>query len=96
MWHSVAKEGFPPDGQTVMVTVQYEGGVRQTEEGFTYCHDLTKHVDMRYKNGKDFVREHKDGIWFSWHSDGFYEYWLESDYCKIVAWMPYPAPYEGD
>lgn len=94
-WHSVKHEGLPPDEEIVLVTIRYKCG-NTVYEGFKHCRDLTKYVDMRYKNGKDFVMNHKDGAWYSYHSDGFWEYWSDGVGYEIVAWMPYPAPYEGD
>lgn len=94
-WHSVKCEGFPPDEEMVLVTIRHKGG-NEVCEGFKHCRDLTKYVDMRYKNGKDFVMKHKDGAWYSYHSDGFWEYWSDGVSYEIVAWMPYPDPYEGD
>ena len=94
-WHSVKCEGLPPDEEMVLVTIRHKGG-NEVCEGFKHCRDLTKYVDMRYKNGKDFVMKHKDGAWYSYHSDGFWEYWSDGVGYEIVAWMPYPAPYEGD
>lgn len=94
-WHSVLKDGFPPDEEMVLVTIRHKGG-NEVCEGFKHCRDLTKYVDMRYKNGKDFVMKHKDGAWYSYHSDGFWEYWSDGVGYEIVAWMPYPDPYEGD
>lgn len=94
-WHSVLKDGFPPDEEMVLVTIRHKDG-NEVCEGFKHCRDLTKYVDMRYKNGKDFVMKHKNGAWYSYHSDGFWEYWSDGVGYEIVAWMPYPAPYEGD
>ncbi len=91
-WHSVAKDGLPPDEEMVLVTIQYKGGF-EVYDGFKHCSDLTKYVDMRYKNGKDFVMKHQDGAWYSYHSDGFWEYWSDGVGYEIVAWMPYPEPY---
>ena len=94
-WHSVSKDGLPPDEEMVLVTIRHKGG-NEVCEGFKHCRDLTKYVDMRYKNGKDFVMNHKDGAWYSYHSDGFWEYWADDVGYEIVAWMPYPEPYKGD
>ena len=94
-WHSVSNDGLPPDEEMVLVTIRHKGG-NEVCEGFKHCRDLTKYVDMRYKNGKDFVMRHKDGAWYSYNSDGFWEYWSDGVGYEIVAWMPYPEPYEGD
>ena len=94
-WHSVKREGFPPDEQPVIVTRQYKGSVPEVEDCFKYVRDVSKHVDMRTTEGKRFVEEHKDGVWMSWNSDGFWEYEFNY-YCEITAWMPYSEPYRGD
>ena len=94
-WHSIAKDGLPPDEEIVIVTRLYKGGVPEIEDGFKYVRDVSKHVDMRTAMGKTFVENHKDGVWMSWHSDGFWEYEF-NEYCEVLAWMPYPEPYEGD
>lgn len=94
-WHSVKLEGYPPDEQIVIVTRQYKGGVPQVEDCFKYVRDVSKYVDTRTTEWKQFVEEHKDGVWMSWNSDGFWEFEFDG-YCEITAWMPYPEPYTGE
>ena len=94
-WHSVKKEGYPPDEQTVFVTMMNKSGESEVYDGFKYERDVSKLVDMRTKYGKQFVEDNKNGVWFSWRDD-YWEHWPENEYYTILAWMPYPEPYRGD
>lgn len=93
-WHSIAKEGYPPDGQTVFVTMMNKSGELEVCDGFKYEREVSKLVDMRTKYGKQFVEDNKNGVWFSW-CDDYWEHWHENEYYTILVWMPYPEPYGG-
>lgn len=95
-WHSVKKEGYPPEGQDCLVTVLYNHGLPCVEDGYVFVRDVSSLVDLRTKNGQKFVKDHPNGIWQQYHSDGFYGNMIESDLFRVIAWFPYPEPYFGE
>lgn len=91
-WHSVVEYGYPKDDTVCMITYVLDDGTRIVDDSYTHIADVSRLVDKRTNEGKRYIAEHPDGIWQQWHSDGFWEAACRS----IIAWMPYPAPYEGD
>ena len=71
LWHSVAKDGYPPESQIVLVT--YDDGRD------------SKCVDAEHR--------WKDGKWQEFYDNDWEDVFLGG---SITAWIPYPAPYEGD
>lgn len=91
-WRSVAKDGYPPSDTFCLVTVEYGNGSRAVEDAYSHVANVSMMVDKRTNAGKQFIADHPDGVWQQWHSDGFFE----MAYDRVIAWMPYPEPYEGD
>lgn len=91
-WHSVKKDGYPPDDTFCLVTVVYGDGSRAVEDAYTHVADVSGMVDKRTNVGKQFIADHPDGVWQHWHSDGFFE----SVYDRVIAWMPYSEMYQGE
>ena len=70
-WHSVAKEGYPPNDKIVLITYDYG------------------------KDGKSVESDHRrhDGTWQEWYDND----WEDVVFSEpIIAWMPYPEPYDGE
>lgn len=89
MWHSIKKEGLPPEREIVMVTVVYPNGERSVYENARYIRDLKSEG---YKD--KFCVEHPDGIW-EWLYEAGTGYWEHLD-GTVVAWAYCHEPYEGD
>ena len=94
-WYSIADCGYPKDDTVCMVTYVLDDGTRIVDDSYTHLMDVSKLVDKRTNEGKRYIAEHPDGIWRQWHSDGFWKAWKDTGR-RIIAWMPYPDPYEGD
>lgn len=93
-WRSIKEHGYPPADIMVLVTLKYDGGYRDVEEGYRYLKDASEWADTNTIWGKEFVKSHPDGIWTQWHSDGFDLYACDAKEL-VTAWMPYPEPYDG-
>ena len=94
-WHSIKKEGLPPIGRYVLVTLQFDDGTRYVEEMYKFQKDVAEWADITSAYGRDFIKTHENGIWVQWHSDGFDRYVCDVNEL-VVAWMPYPDPWDGD
>ena len=75
MWHSVKKEGLPPEGTECIVTVEFFDGTRSVYDSFKWAKGMWRYWSEQYEDWEDMDEEADE---------------------QVVAWMPYPALYEGE
>lgn len=80
-------ERLPEEGQIVLVTIWSD---------WSYGHgtDIETQVDIAtFNTGGGYIpvdeKYSPDGGYFDTDND-----WIEGQPCKVLAWMPLPAPYE--
>lgn len=80
-------ERLPEEGQIVLITIWSD---------WSYGHgtDIETEVDIAtFNTGGGYIpvdtKYSPDGGYFDTNND-----WIEGQPCKVLAWMPLPAPYE--
>lgn len=88
-WHSVKKDGYPPEKRIVIVTIESCDGERWVCSDARYVSDLAAEGYI-----EDYVKSHPDGIW-EWAYEAGADYW-EDIREPVIAWADYPLPYDGE
>lgn len=88
-WHSVKKDGYPPEKMVVIITVEDADGDRYVKTDCRYIKDL---ASEGYR--EDYVLAHPNGIW-EWAYEAGADYW-EDISGNVIAWAYEPEPYVGE